>query len=87
MATYKPRDTRFRAFLWLGDIDALPTDWLERNKLTLERDGTLIAETLKGPADVTPDGEWYIREHAASVGNDELWPVRRDIFEAAYEVA
>lgn len=85
MAAYQPKHYVFRAYLWRGDVDELPTDWLEQGHLTLESDGTLVCDTLRGPADIPPDGEWYIREHAAHVREDELWPVRRDIFEAQYQ--
>jgi hypothetical protein len=82
---YQPRRYNFRAVLWHGDIDDLPSDWLDNGLLTLEPDGSLVLATLRGPATAPPDGEWYIREHAEHVHEDELWPVRRDIFEAQYQ--
>jgi hypothetical protein len=82
---YQPKHYTFRAVLWRGDLADLPSDWRDSGRLTIEADGTLICDTLRGPARAPADGNWYVRAHAAHVHEDELWPVRRDIFEAHYE--
>jgi len=81
---YQPRHYTFRAVLWRGDLADLPSEWLSSGLFTLD-DGVLICHTKHGPSAAAPNGEWYIAELPDRADTTELYPVRRDIFEAKYQ--
>lgn len=77
---YRAKPLEVEAMLWPGDFAYIPHEWVESDRLRLEPGGTLLIETLEGPARAKAGEHYLVR---GTVG--EFYPVRRDIFEAKYE--
>jgi hypothetical protein len=80
MARYVAKPVEIEAVLWRGHLADLPADWLDSGDFTVEADGTLLIQTLEGPARA------LVNNHYVACGTaGEFYPIRHDIFHNKYE--
>ena len=76
-----PKPIPREAYPWQGRLSDLPAGWRSLKAFTQSRDGTLVIDTLNGPARAQV-GDYIARDAAGA-----FYPINRAVFLATYDKA